>query len=63
MPNKQTAGIDGRNRHIEQEAQTDTDLETVVPPTSPFGGPTTWWRIGAAVIALAIIAFALFQAF
>ena len=63
MPDKQTSTIDERNRHIEQEAQTDTDLETVVPPTSPFGGPTTWWRIGAAAAGLAVIVIVLFQAF
>jgi len=63
MPDKQTRTIDGQNRHIEQEAQTDTDLESVVPPTTAFGGRTTWWRVGVAALGLALIAFALFQAF
>lgn len=62
MPDKTTSTIDGRNRHIEQEAQTDSDLETVVPPSTPVGGLTTWWRVGAVVIGLALIAYAVIQA-
>lgn len=62
MPDKRTNAVDRQNRHIEQEAETDSDLETVVPPTTPFGGMTTWWRIGAAVIALVLIVWVILQA-
>lgn len=63
MPDEQTNTVDGQNRRLEQEAETDADLETVVPPSTPFGGMTTWWRIGAAVVILALIAWVLLQAF
>jgi hypothetical protein len=63
MPDRQTSSTDEKIRHIEQEALTDSDLETVVPPTTPFGGMTTWWRIGAALLALALIVWVILQAF
>jgi len=61
MPDKSSA-IDEQNRHIEQQAQTDSDLETVVPPTSPFGGATTWWRIAIVIVALLVIGWIISQA-
>lgn len=42
---------DLRNREIAQHAQTDTELESQVPPRSPQG---TWWRLAIA-IATAIV--------
>lgn len=62
MPDQSKADIDRQNREIEQEARNDSDLETVVPPTSPFGGMTTWWRAGAALIGLVVIVFIIAQA-
>lgn len=62
MPDKRTNAVDRQNRYIEQEAETDSDLETVVPPTTPFGGMTTWLRIGAALLALALIVWVILQA-
>ena len=50
------------NRKIEQEARNDSDLESIVPPTSPLGGMTTWWRAGAAVIGLVVIVLIIAQA-
>lgn len=63
MPDRQTSTIDRQIRHIEQEAQTDSDLESAVPPTTPFGGMTTWWRIGVAAVALALIVWVILPAF
>ena len=63
MPDRQTSTTDARNRHIEQQAQTDTELESIVPPTSPFGGLATWLRVGAVVLALALVAYAIGQGF
>ncbi len=60
MPEESTANIDAQNRQIAQEAQTDTDLETVVPPT---WRTSSRWRIGAAAIGVLIIILALSQAF
>lgn len=60
MPEESTANIDAQNRHIAQEAQTDTELETVVPPT---WRTSSWWRIAAAAAAVLVIILALTQAF
>ena len=38
MSDKSNANADLRNREIEQDTQGDTELESVVPPTSRFGG-------------------------
>lgn len=62
MPDESRADIDLQNRRIEQEARDDSDLETVVPPTSPLGGITTWWRAGAALIGIVVIIFVIAQA-
>ncbi|WP_306117507.1 MULTISPECIES: hypothetical protein [unclassified Roseitalea] len=51
--------VDARNRHLAQEAQTDTELESMVPPT---WGPGMWWRIGIAVLAVIILALLMFRA-
>jgi len=37
------------NREIAQEAQTDREMESIVPPTSKNG---TVWRIAVAVVLL-----------
>lgn len=63
MSDKHSTAVDRENRHIEQEARTDSDLETVVPPTSRFGGMSTWLRIGGAAVALLIILYLLSMAF
>jgi len=62
MPDESDTNIDLQNRRIEQEARDDSDLETVVPPTSPLGGMTTWWRAGAALIGIIVIVFIIAQA-
>lgn len=62
MPDQSNADVDLQNRKIEQEARNDSDLESIVPPTSPLGGMTTWWRAGAAVIALVVIVLIIAQA-
>lgn len=62
MPDQSKADIDLQNRRIEQEARDDSDLETIVPPTSPLGGITTWWRAGAALIGIVVIVFIIVQA-
>lgn len=59
MPEEQATNIDRQNRILEQEAQTDTDLETIVPPR---WGPASWWRIGVAVLGVLIIALVIFRA-
>ena len=63
MPVENPANIDHQNRRIEQQAQTDADLETVVPPTSPPRGAAWWWRIGAVFLGVAVIVLAIYQAF
>jgi len=55
MPDQSNTDVDLQNRKIEQEARNDSDLESIVPPTSPLGGMTTWWRAAAAVIGLVVI--------
>ena len=51
--NKQApANPDLRNRKIAQEAQTDTELESQVPPRSPTG---LWWRILLAAAAIVLV--------
>lgn len=52
--NKQvSANPDRRNREIAQEAQTDTELESQVPPRSSTG---PWWRIVlAAAVAIILV--------
>jgi len=62
MPEESNANIDLQNRKIEQEARDDSDLETLVPPTSPLGGMTTWWRAGAALVGLVVIVLIIAQA-
>ncbi|MAS05474.1 MAG: hypothetical protein CL534_12430 [Ahrensia sp.] len=62
MPDQSNADVDLQNRKIEQEARNDSDLESIVPPTSPLGGMTTWWRAGAAVIGLVVIVLIIAQA-
>ncbi|MCK5750185.1 MAG: hypothetical protein KAH44_28470 [Oricola sp.] len=62
MPDQSKADIDLQNRKIEQEARHDSDLETVVPPTSPFGWMTTWWRAGAALVGIIVIVLIIAQA-
>ncbi|MCI5074860.1 hypothetical protein [Oricola sp.] len=59
MPEDRTANIDSQNRHIAQEAQTDTDLESVVPPTWRTDAR---WRIAALAVVGAVIIVALTQA-
>ncbi|TCD15077.1 hypothetical protein [Oricola cellulosilytica] len=59
MPEEKVTNIDRQNREIEQMAQTDTDLETVVPPR---WGPASWWRIGVAILGVLIIAVVIFRA-
>lgn len=61
MTNDTTPNIDRQNRIIEQDAQTDADLESVVSPRS--GITATFLRIGIAVFGLAVIAWVAFQAF
>lgn len=63
MSEENNANADLQNRKVEQDAQSDTELESVVPPTSRFGGMTTWWRAGLAVLGVLIIALVLTQAF
>jgi hypothetical protein len=54
------SNTDLRNREIAQDAQTDTELESQVPPRSPGG---TWWRlavaIGAAVVLIGLLLIAI----
>lgn len=57
-----TEGVDRQNRQIEQEAKTDADLETVVPPPSKVGGMTTWVRGVIAALAVLLIIFVIVQA-
>jgi hypothetical protein len=63
MPVENPANIDRQNRRIEQQAQTDADLETVVPSTSPPRGTAWWWRIGAVILGVAVIVLAISRAF
>jgi hypothetical protein len=63
MPDESKAeNVDLQNRKIEQDARSDSDLETVVPPASPFGGMTTWWRAGIALVGVLVIIFVIVQA-
>ncbi|WP_349358491.1 hypothetical protein [Stappia sp.] len=48
---EQDADIDRRNRHLAQTAQTDAELESMVPPTSSTRGRL----IGAALGLLALV--------
>lgn len=43
---------DERNRRIEQEAQTDTELESIVPPRSRYGA---WLPLALAALAVIFI--------
>lgn len=43
---------DLRNRRIAQDAQTDTELESQVPPRSPEG---TWWRLAIAIVTAVVL--------
>jgi len=47
-----TAGTDRLNRDMAQEARTDQEMESIVPPVSKSG---TGWRIAAAVAVLAAL--------
>ncbi|MBD1548772.1 hypothetical protein [Roseibium aggregatum] len=40
------------NRDIAQEAGTDSELESIVPPVSQTGN---WWRIGAAICLVLVL--------
>jgi hypothetical protein len=62
MSDKSNANADLRNRKIEQDTQGDAELESVVPPTSRFGGMTTWMRAGLAALGVVIILLVLSQA-
>lgn len=55
---EEKANIDRLNRTIEQEAETDADLETIVPPT---WGPASYWRIGLVVLLVLIIAVVVYR--
>lgn len=48
-PPEHMAETDRLNREIAQEARTDTELESIVPPISRTGNG---WRIGVAVFLI-----------
>ncbi|TYC67719.1 hypothetical protein FMN63_16855 [Stappia sp. BW2] len=49
--------VDELNRTIAQEAQTDQDLESQVPPRSKYG---TIWRLLAVIILLVALLTSVF---
>lgn len=49
---EQTTSTDRLNREMAQNARTDQEMESIVPPVSKTG---TVWRIAAAVAVLAIL--------
>jgi len=54
----QDADIDRRNRHLAQTAQTDAELESIVPPTSSTKGRLIGSALGilALIVVLALLA-------
>lgn len=61
MRDEDTANVDLQNRHLEQAAQTDTDIETLNPPRTSTGGMTTVLQVVALVAIAVLVVFVLFQ--